>query len=234
MITQQPANLEGDLAQLLDAVDELVSLATGGALADDGLTALARRCRGALGADAVLIAVRRAGHPVVVSDADAELDPVELGRQVVLAGASLDDSVIDGYPSLPISEGGARGPVAVSPRHPRRLVTELPGRSHVRGTLTICRHPVFAAEEVELAMAFASLAALVLVQTRPPDLEPAPAPDDGVDVVGRLFAVGIALHLMLRSTGDAALCSVIESAVDQLDLAILDIRRATFAVTAQA
>lgn len=44
-------------------------------------------------------------------------------------------------------------------------------------------------------------------------------------IVGRLFGVGIVLHLLLRSTDDR-LHDVVLDAIDQLDQAIVDVRRA--------
>jgi hypothetical protein len=227
-ITREP---EADLDQLLDTVEELGALATGSRFSDQALALLARRCRSVLGADAVLIAVRRAGSPAVVSDADPGLDPTELARQVVLAEASLDDPVIDGRPGLPPHTGEPGTVIGLGHRHLRRLVTELPRAGGVRGTLTVCRRPPFGTDEVDLAMAFAGLAELVVVRSPMPD--PA-VPPGGSEVVDRLFAVGLALHLALRATEDRALRHVVEDAIDGLDQAILDIRHSTSAPRPQA
>lgn len=213
---------DADLVPILDTVTELASLATSRTLGERGLPALAQRCRTTLGADVVLVAVRRAGRPEVVADADPDLDPDELRLQVVLAEASLDDPVIDGHPGLPLPEGEP-GATVVPRRHLRRLVTELPLGDHVRGTLTVCRHRPFATDEVELGMAVAALASLLLAAAPAPST-PGTTPV-GTDVVGRLFSVGIALQLVHRWTEDDALRRVVEDAIEQLDEALLDLRR---------
>jgi hypothetical protein len=222
-ITREP---EADLDQLLDTIEELGALATGGRFSEQALTVLARRCRSVLGAAAVFVAVRRSGSLTVMSDADPDLDPAELARQVVLAEASLDDPVIDGRPGLPPHAGEPGTVIGAGHRHLRRLVTELPRAGGVRGTLTVCRRPPFATDEVDLAMAFAGLAELVVVQSPTPDLA---VPPGGSEVVERLFAVGLALHLALRATEDRTLRHVVEDAIDGLDQAVLDIRRSTLA-----
>lgn len=212
MTTTTDTDLERGLGQLVDAVDELVVLSTGGTLADQGLETLTHRCRTVLGADVALVAVRRGGRAEVVADDDPGLDRQELRRQVVLAEASLDDPVIDGRPDLPPPPDDP-AIVVLHHRHLRRLVVPVPGPGVV-ATLTVARPWPFAAPEVEVAMAFAELAALVLSWSG----------RSARDAVGRLLAVGLALQIVHRWTDDDRLRDVVETAIAQLDHAVLEIR----------
>jgi hypothetical protein len=226
MSTSTPEPIvERELTAVVDAIGDVAGMAAEGALAERGLDHIAHRCRVALDADLVLIALRRDGTPQVVLDAGLALDPAEERHQVALAAASLDDPVIDRVPGLPpTSPDGAPVAAPAKVRHLRRLVTELPRVDGAHGTLTICRRAAYELDEVETAMGFAGLAGFVEAQSRRP--LGAASSRGGDEIVGRLFGVGIVLHLLLRATDDPRHHHVVLDAIDQLDQAILDVRRA--------
>jgi signal transduction histidine kinase len=231
----------------LAATAEISGVLSGKGSSEEALQLIADRARQVAAADAAWIvvgseddlAVRAVSGPPVTR---AELDGLSLdrslAREVLVSGQPLvvenmakDDravtmSHIEGWPEI--------GPVIV-----------VPLRTHdaVVGTLALGWEPEheqsFYEVDARLPANFAEQAALALQVQRSRDAERRLAVFDDRDrisrdlhdlVIQRLFAVGLSLQSVSRISDAPQVTKRIESAVDDLDATIKDIRRSIFAL----
>ena len=217
--------------------------------ADDPLQLIADRAREVAAADVAWIvsqsedglAVRAVSGPTVSLEdvAGLSLDP-SLSREVLRTGESiaLEDmesdsraarmSHIEGWPEV--------GPAILVPLRAREVVV---------GALALAWTPEhsdrFHEVDPRLPAGFAEQAALVLLVQRTREAEQRLALFEDRDRIGRdlhdlviqrLFAVALGLQAVSRGVGEPAARERIETAVEDLDATIKDIRRSIFALGA--
>jgi signal transduction histidine kinase len=228
----------------LDAVGEITASILAGTASSEVLTLAATRARELAGADLATIAVRETDGSWFVNRAAAgdladELlglrfpvegsisgDAIRAREPQVLADASADERV-----DQPVVRLGTVGPA---------LVVPMSAQGQAFGTLTVAnRAPgrVFTEDDIRVVASFAGQASIALEYGRAQDqlkrlvvMEDreriAKELHDGV--IQSLFAVGMGLQGTAMAAGDEALSARIETAVNELDRVIRDLRNYIF------
>jgi len=220
----------------LSATAEITRLLAGTTLGSDALQAVADRAREVAGADVAWILAGEADGEMaleVVSGhrVDAALLEV-LARQDALA----EEVARTGVPtSLPDLEADLLGPAVVVP---------LRNAAGIEGVLAIAWEAVnvdaFHAVDAALPAAFAEQAALALQVARHREDQQKLAVLEDRDRIGRdlhdlviqrLFAIGLGLQGASRRVDHPQVVAKLDTAVDDLDATIRDIRRSIFALS---
>lgn len=229
----------------VEALREVTTTLLGGAHVLEVLDLVARRARSLAGAGLGTVAVPRGEDELQLVVADGELAgqfrgmrfPVEnsMSGDVMHTGRALvaDDASADPRVSQPIARVGTLGPAMLLP---------LSGSRRTFGTLAIARPKgelPFDDEDLRMAESFAGQAAMALelAQTRD-ELETLHLAEDREriardlhdTVIQRLFAVGMSLQSVVGSIESPRGRERVETAIDNIDTTIRDIRSTIFAL----
>jgi signal transduction histidine kinase len=234
--------------QWLSATAEISRVLADPACADDALQIVADRARSVAGADLTWVVTGRTPEDLtlaVISGAVA--DPETLSA--VPMEKSLSARVVGGQTAITVADLGAE-PGAVDPavelglpRVGPAIVVPLGSGGDVEGSLALAWFPEHAsrADLVDTGMpaSFAEQATLALQLARAREDQQRLAVFEDRDRIGRdlhdlviqrLFALGLGLESLARSTSDPAATTRLSTAVDDLDGTIKDIRRTIFAL----
>ncbi|GAB1640350.1 GAF domain-containing sensor histidine kinase [Krasilnikovia sp. MM14-A1259] len=231
----------------LAATAEITSVLLGTVRRTEALRLIARRAREVADAELVLVLLYdedNARYTIEVADG-ADPYPVDLlGRQLAVDGDALDTLGHEKYRVVDNLRAAADwpGPVPDGPA----MVAPLAGSDSVRGVLIVAQRPGSGpgdGDDAALLSSFAGQAALALERARAQDerellvvLEDREriARDLHDVVIQRLFATGMHLQGVAPHALRPDAAKRINSAVDDLDATIRDIRRSIFELRAPA
>lgn len=232
----------------LSATAEITGVLADHASQHDALQTIADRARSVAGADVAWVVAGRDPDALVlevVSGLDADRDTL----RAVTMTESLSARVVRSQTVLTVedlgSEPGAVDPAALLGLPPLgpAIVVPLGSGKGVEGALTLGWQPEHAARadtvDQALPAMFAEQATLALQLARAREDQQRLALFEDRDRIGRdlhdlviqrLFALGLGLESLARSTSDPAATARLATAVDDLDETIKDIRRTIFAL----
>lgn len=232
----------------LAATAEITGVLADPACREDALQIVADRARSVAGADIAWVVSGRDPEALVlevVSGVEADRETL---REVPMS-ESLAARVVREQVALSVSDLGSE-PGAVDPAAQLGLsglgpaiVVPLGSRGSIEGALTLAWLPEHAARADDVTPAlpasFAEQASLALQLARAREDQQRLAVFEDRDRIGRdlhdlviqrLFALGLGLESLARSTSDPAATARLSIAVDDLDGTIKDIRRTIFAL----
>ncbi|MCW2867979.1 MAG: hypothetical protein JWR20_2167 [Marmoricola sp.] len=231
----------------LAATAEITGLLAGSTSVDEALQAVAERARQAAGADVAWIAVGPASALVV--EAVTGLVTTSQGLAAVPLSDTFSQRVVSTGEALTVtdlmSEGTAPAIVAAEgwPVLGPAIIVPLRSGEVVAGALGLAWTPDRVARfhevDAHLPASFAEQAALALHILRAREVERRLALLEDRDRIGRdlhdlviqrLFAIGLGLEMVSRTTNEVDTGTRLEAAVDDLDATIRDIRRSIFAL----
>ena len=234
--------------QWLSATAEIAALLTDPASSQNALQTVADRARSLAGADAAWVVSGRDSESLVLevlSGVDGDRDAL---RGMPLS-ESLSARVVRGQETVAVhdlgAEPGAVDPAAALglPRLGPAIVVPLGAGGDIHGALTLAWLPEHAARadsvDPALPASFAEQAALALQLGRAREDQQRLLLFEDRDRIGRdlhnlviqrLFAVGLGLESVARSSTDPKVTERLTTAVDDLDATIKDIRRTIFAL----
>lgn len=214
---------------------EITRLLSAASVGADALQAVADRARAVAAADvAWIVAAEEGADPAPLAVSGDRVDP-----ELLESLSAYDDAAVEvartGVPSAVPDGGGEVGPVVLVP---------LSNAAGTTGALALAWRPgdpeAFHTTDAALPAAFAEQAALALqVARHREDQQKLVVLEDrdriGRDlhdlVIQRLFAIGLGLQGTGRRIDDPEVASRLDTAVDDLDATIRDIRRSIFALS---
>ena len=232
----------------LSATAEISAVLADPACSEDALQIVADRARSVAGADLAWVVSGRTPESLVLEvTSGVEADPETL--RAVPMEKSLAARVVVEQTALTVpdlgAEPGAIDPAAELglPRVGPAIVVPLGSGGNVEGALTLAWYPEHAVRadlvDPELPASFAEQATLALQLAKAREDQQRLTLFEDRDRIGRdlhdlviqrLFALGLGLESLARSTTDPAATARLSTAVDDLDGTIKDIRRTIFAL----
>lgn len=234
--------------QWLSATAEISGVLADPACRESALQIVADRARSVAGADLAWVVTGRDPEALALAVVSGvEADPEAL--RAVPMSKSLSARVVQEKTALTVADLGTE-PGAVDPAFelglPRvgpAIVVPLGAGGDVEGSLALAWHPQNAARadlvDPELPASFAEQATLALQLARAREDQQRLVLFEDRDRIGRdlhdlviqrLFALGLGLESLGRSTSDPTATARLATAVDDLDETIKDIRRTIFAL----